>query len=117
MVFSSAKNPRLFLSEKDGGLREKASVGLKGLTDKERSKAVVIHPGKREQGTRCGLWSGFGSSPITFQRHSQFPDSYRPGPGRGAGGAEGLGGMEWGIGSAAPPSLVKGLSLLELAFW
>jgi ADP-heptose:LPS heptosyltransferase len=61
----SKKVPRLYLSEKDKDWG-KSFCRVKGFTDEERSKAIVIHPGSGSK-KRYGLWNGFWNSLIIFK--------------------------------------------------
>ena len=108
----SEKIPRLFLSEKDKDWG-KSFCRVKGLTDEERSKAIVIHPGS---GSKKKVWPLERFLELThyFQRHFNFRILIVLGPAEGPEVQKAFGGMEWELGATAP-SLVKGLSLLELA--
>jgi ADP-heptose:LPS heptosyltransferase len=108
----SDKNPRLFLSEKDKDWG-KSFCRVKGLTDEEKSKAIVIHPGS---GSKKKVWSleRFLELIHYFQRHFNSRILIVLGPAEGQEVQKAFGGIEWELGSTAP-LLVKGLSLLELA--
>ena len=108
----SEKMPRLFLSEKDKDWG-KSFCRVKGLTDEERSKAIVIHPGS---GSKKKVWplDRFLELIHYFQRHFNSRILIVLGPAEGPEVQKAFGGMEWELGSTAP-LLVKGLSLLELA--
>ena len=108
----SKKTPRLFLSEKDRDWG-KSFCRVKGLTEEEKSKAIVIHPGS---GSKKKVWPAERFSELIhyFQRHSHSRILIVLGPAEGREVQKTFEGMEWELGSTAP-LLVKGLSLLELA--
>jgi len=110
--FPSAKVPRLFLSEKDKDWG-KSFCRVKGLTDEERAKAIVIHPGS---GSKKKVWPLERFLELThyFQRHFNSRILIVLGPAEGPDVQKAFGEMEWELGSTAP-LLAKGLSLLELA--
>jgi len=108
----SEKNPRLFLSgeDKEWG---KSFFRLKGLTEEERSRAIVIHPGS---GSKKKAWPLERVLELIhhLQRHSHSRILVVLGPAEGAEVEKAFEGMKWEMGAAAP-LLVKGLSLLQLA--
>jgi heptosyltransferase-2 len=106
------KIPRLFLSQKDKDWG-KSFCRVKGLSDEEKSKAFVIHPGS---GSKKKVWPLERFLELThyFQKHVNSRILIALGPAEGQEVQKAFGGMEWELGSAAP-LLVKGLSLLELA--
>jgi len=108
----SEKIPRLFLSVKDKDWG-KSYCRLKGLTEEERSRAIVIHPGS---GSKKKVWplERFLEVIHYFQRHSNSRILVVLGPAEGLEVEKAFEGMEWEMGSTAP-LLVKGLSLLQLA--
>jgi ADP-heptose:LPS heptosyltransferase len=108
----SEKIPRLFLSEKDKDWG-KSFCRVKGLTEQERSKAILIHPGS---GSKKKVWPLERFLKLThyFQKHFTGRILVVLGPAEGPEVQKAFEGMEWELGSTAP-FLVKGLSLLELA--
>jgi ADP-heptose:LPS heptosyltransferase len=108
----SEKIPRLFLSEKDKDWG-KSFCRVKGLTDEEKSKAIVVHPGS---GSKKKVWplDRFLELIHYFQGHFDSRILIVLGPAEGPEVQKAFGGMEWELGLTAP-LLVKGLSLLELA--
>jgi ADP-heptose:LPS heptosyltransferase len=108
----SEKIPRLFLSEKDKDWG-KSFCRVKGLTDEEKSKAIVVHPGS---GSKKKVWplDRFLELIHYFQGHFNSRILIVLGPAEGPEVQKAFGGMEWELGLTAP-LLVKGLSLLELA--
>lgn len=108
----SEKIPRLFLSEKDRDWG-KSFCRVKGLTDEEKSKAIVVHPGS---GSKKKVWplDRFLELVHYLQGHFNSRILIVLGPAEGPEVQKAFGGMEWELGLTAP-LLVKGLSLLELA--
>jgi ADP-heptose:LPS heptosyltransferase len=108
----SEKIPRLFLSEKDKDWG-KSFCRVKGLTDEEKSKAIVVHPGS---GSKKKVWplDRFLELIHYFQGHFNSRILIVLGPAEGPEVQKAFGGMEWELALTAP-LLVKGLSLLELA--
>jgi ADP-heptose:LPS heptosyltransferase len=108
----SKKIPRLFLTEKDKdwGI---SFFRVKGLTEQERSKAILIHPGS---GSKKKVWPLEGFLKLThyFQKHFTCRILIVLGPAEGPEVQKAFEEMEWELGSTAP-FLVKGLSLLKLA--
>jgi ADP-heptose:LPS heptosyltransferase len=108
----SDQNPRLYLGEKDkeGG---RSFFRLKGLTDEERSKTIVLHPGS---GSKKKVWplQQFIDLVRYLQRYSDSRILIVLGPAEGAEVHKAFEGREWYWGTTAP-ILVKGLSLLGLA--
>ena len=104
--------PRLFLSEKDKDWG-KSFCRVKGLTEEEKSKAIVIHPGS---GSKKKVWplERFLELIHYFQRHFNSRILIVLGPAEGQEVQKAFGEIEWELGPTAP-LLVKGLSLLELA--
>jgi len=106
------KAPKLFLSDMDKDWGKKF-CRVKGLTEEERSGAIVIHPGS---GSKKKLWplEQFSELVRYFQKHSDSRLFIVLGPAEGPEVEKAFEGMEWELGVAAP-LLIKGLSLLELA--
>jgi ADP-heptose:LPS heptosyltransferase len=111
--FSSLpKIPRLYLSQKDKDWGRNFCRG-KGLTEAEKSRAIVIHPGS---GSKKKIWplDRFLELIRYFQRHSSSRIIVVLGPAEGPEVQKALGEMESESRSTAP-LLVKGLTLIELA--
>ncbi len=106
------KTPRLFLSQKDKDWG-KSFCRVKGLTEAEKSKAIVIHPGS---GSKKKIWplDRFLELIRYFQRHSGSRIVVVLGPAEGPEVQKAFGEVGWESGSTAP-LLVKGLTLIELA--
>jgi ADP-heptose:LPS heptosyltransferase len=108
----SVRNPRLYLTSKDKDWG-RSFFRIKGLTDEERSKVIVLHPGS---GSKKKVWAveRFLELVRYFQRHSGSRILIVLGPAESGEVQKAFEGMEWDMGSAAP-IIAKGLSLLGLA--
>jgi ADP-heptose:LPS heptosyltransferase len=108
----SRGNPQLFLNEKDRDWG-KSFFRVKGLTDEERAKAIVLHPGS---GSKKKVWpvKRFLDLVRYLQGHSDSRIVIVLGPAESGEAQKAFEGIEWDMGPTAP-ILAKGLSLLELA--
>jgi len=108
----SNQNPRLHLTEKDKDLG-RSFFRVKGVTDEERSKAIVLHPGS---GSKKKVWplEGFLDLVRYLQRHSGSRILIVLGPAEGPEVQRPFERIAWDMGPAAP-ILVKEFSLLGLA--
>lgn len=108
----SNQNPRLYLTEKDKDLG-RTFFRVKGVTDEERSRAIVLHPGS---GSKKKVWplEGFLDLARYLQRHSGSRILIVLGPAEGPEVQRAFGGIAWDMGPAAP-ILVKEDSLFGLA--
>jgi ADP-heptose:LPS heptosyltransferase len=108
----SMGNPQLFLNEKDRDWG-KDFFRTKGLTNEERAKAIVLHPGS---GSKKKVWplKRFLDLAQYLQGRSESRMVIVLGPAESGEVQKAFEGIEWDTGPAAP-IVVKGLSLLELA--
>ena len=108
----SEQTPRLHLNrkDKDWGM---SFLRVKGLTEEERSKTIILHPGS---GSKKKVWplERFSDLARYLQRNSGSRILIVLGPAEGPEVRKAFEGMEWDLGPVAP-ILAKGLSLLELA--
>jgi len=108
----SNQNPRIYLTEKDRDLGRRF-FKAQGLTEEERSKAIIVHPGS---GSRKKVWplERFLDLVRYLQRHSDSRILIVLGPAEGTEVQGAFEGIAWDMGPAAP-ILAKGFSLLGLA--
>jgi heptosyltransferase-3 len=106
------QDPRLFLNRSDQ-VWGRSYCKKKGLTEKEKAKAIVLHPGS---GSRKKVWpvERFVDLIHHFQGHASSRLLVVAGPAEAGEIQETFETMQWEKG-AATPVLIKGLSLIGMA--
>jgi ADP-heptose:LPS heptosyltransferase len=106
------QNPKLYLTpaDQDWG---KGFCRRKGLTEEERTNAILLHPGS---GSKKKVWpvERFVELFHYLQKHTESRVFVILGPAEGTETQKAFEGIQWDLGSRAPV-LLKGLSLLGLA--
>jgi len=107
-----SQNPKLYLTPADQGWG-KGFCRKKGLTEEERTNAILLHPGS---GSKKKVWpvERFVELFHYLQKHTESRVFIILGPAEGAETQKAFEGIQWDLGSRAPV-LLKGLSLLGLA--